>query len=30
MSEILRDLNPEQKKAVECLEGPMLIVAGAT
>ena len=29
MSEILRDLNPEQKKAVECLEGPMLIVAGA-
>ena len=29
MSEILRDLNPEQKKAVECIEGPMLIVAGA-
>ncbi|MBP3256481.1 MAG: UvrD-helicase domain-containing protein [Bacteroidales bacterium] len=29
MSEILKDLNPEQKKAVECLEGPMLIVAGA-
>ncbi len=27
--EILRDLNPEQKKAVECIEGPMLIVAGA-
>ena len=29
MSEILRDLNPEQLKAVECIEGPMLIVAGA-
>ena len=29
MSEILKDLNPEQKKAVECIEGPMLIVAGA-
>ena len=27
--EILKDLNPEQKKAVECLGGPMLIVAGA-
>lgn len=27
--EILKDLNPEQKKAVECVEGPMLIVAGA-
>lgn len=27
--EILKDLNPEQKKAVECIEGPMLIVAGA-
>ena len=27
--EILKDLNPEQKKAVECTEGPMLIVAGA-
>lgn len=29
MSEIMRDLNPEQLKAVQCLEGPMLIVAGA-
>lgn len=29
MSEILRDLNPEQLKAVQCLNGPMLIVAGA-
>ncbi len=29
MSEILKDLNPEQLKAVTCLEGPMLIVAGA-
>ena len=29
MSEILRDLNEEQQKAVTCLEGPMLIVAGA-
>ena len=29
MSEILRDLNPEQLKAVTSLEGPMLIVAGA-
>jgi DNA helicase-2/ATP-dependent DNA helicase PcrA len=27
--EILKDLNTEQKKAVECIEGPMLIVAGA-
>ena len=29
MSEFLRDLNPEQLKAVTCLNGPMLIVAGA-
>ena len=29
MSTILRDLNGEQKKAVECVDGPVLIVAGA-
>ncbi len=29
MSEVLKDLNPEQKKAVECIDGPVLIVAGA-
>ena len=29
MSDILKDLNKEQLAAVECLEGPMLIVAGA-
>lgn len=29
MNEILRDLNEEQKRAVECISGPMLIVAGA-
>ena len=28
-TEILRDLNPEQVKAVTCVEGPVLIVAGA-
>ncbi len=28
-TEILRDLNPEQMKAVTCVEGPVLIVAGA-
>ena len=27
--DILEGLNPEQKKAVECVDGPMLIVAGA-
>ena len=26
---IFADLNPEQVKAVECLEGPLLIMAGA-
>ncbi len=29
VSAILADLNEEQKKAVECLQGPVLIVAGA-
>ena len=29
MNEILRDLNEEQRRAVECISGPMLIVAGA-
>ena len=29
VTKILEDLNPEQKKAVECTEGPVLIVAGA-
>lgn len=27
--EIFRDLNPEQQEAVNCLEGPLLIMAGA-
>lgn len=29
MTEIFNDLNPEQKKAVACIEGPLLIMAGA-
>jgi len=29
MSEILRELNDEQLKAVKCVDGPVLIVAGA-
>ena len=29
MSGILDDLNPEQRQAVECVKGPVLIVAGA-
>ena len=27
--EILQDLNKEQKEAVMCTEGPLLIIAGA-
>lgn len=27
--EIFKDLNPKQKEAVECLDGPLLIMAGA-
>ena len=29
MSDILKDLNPEQLKAVQCINGPLLILAGA-
>ena len=29
MSDILKDLNPEQKQAVTTTEGPLLIMAGA-
>ena len=29
MEKIFKDLNPEQQKAVKCLDGPLLIMAGA-
>ena len=29
MSDILKDLNPEQLQAVQCINGPLLILAGA-
>lgn len=29
MSDILKDLNEVQRKAVECIEGPVMIIAGA-
>lgn len=28
-NEIFRDLNPQQRKAVNCLDGPLLVMAGA-
>lgn len=28
-TEIFKDLNPEQRKAVDCIDGPLLIMAGA-
>lgn len=29
IEQIVRGLNPRQREAVECLEGPLLIMAGA-